>query len=493
MTTGITVTPKEAMSLAIQHQQAGRLDAAERLYRQMISLDPSNPDVLNLLGLTLLKRNRRQEAANLFRQAVAVRADIAEYQVNLGRALRDKPQLKEAEAALRRAVELKPTLANAWTNLGAVLSRQERPQEAIECYRRALEIDPNDADAHTNIGVSLFDMGAYEESIVEHRTALRIRPDFPVAHLNLAMPLLLLGREEEGWEHYEWRSQCDGLPKHNFRQPMWDGAPLEGKKLMLYTEQGLGDAIQFARFVPVAARQGGRITVVCQNELKSLFSTLAGADEVRDRKDPLPEFDVFAPVMSLGRILKVRVADVPGQTPYLYADPALAAAWDQRLACNGAGLKVGLVWAGSPGHRKDTERSMRLEDYAPLAGVHGVNFYSLQKGAAAEQLRHPPQGMRIIDVAPEFKTMADTAACMRNLDLVISVDTSACHVAGALARPVWVLLPARAPWGWGLNGSTTSWYPSMRLFRQETPLQWATPVKQVADALRELVAAAGGK
>jgi Flp pilus assembly protein TadD len=472
--------------LAIQHQQAGRHEDAERLYRQMISLDPSNPDVLNLLGLCLLERKKRQEAANLFRQAVAVRGDIAEYHVNLGRALQAKPQLKEAETALRRAIELKPTMASAWTNLGAALSRQERPQEAIKCYRRALEIDPDDADAHTNIGVSLFDMGQYEQAIVEHRTALKIRPDFPVAHLNLAMPLLLLGREEEGWEHYEWRSQCDGLPKHNFRQPMWDGSPLEGKTLMLYTEQGLGDAIQFARFVPVAARRGGRIAVVCQNELKSLFATVAGADEVRDRRDPLPDFDVYAPLMSLARIFKVRVADVPGAVPYLHADPALAAVWKRRLASNGAGLKVGLVWAGSPGHRKDGERSIRLEDYAPLAGIDGVTFYSLQKGAAAEQLRLPPAGLRIIDVASELKSMADTAACMQDLDLVISVDTSACHLAGALARPVWVLIPALAPWGWGLKGSTTSWYPTMRLFRQESPLQWTPAVNRVAEALQGL-------
>ncbi len=184
----------------------------------------------------------------------------------------------------------------------------------------------------------------------------------------------------------------------------------------------------------------------------------------------------------------MRVADVPGEVPYLSADPALAAGWKQRLAGNDAGFKVGLVWAGSPGHRKDTERSMRLEDYAPLAGIPGVSLYSLQKGSPAEQLRHPPPNMRITDLGSSFKTMADTAACIQNLDLVVTVDTSTCHVAGALGRPVWVLLPALAPWGWGLKGSTTSWYPTMRLFRQDAPLQWSPAVSQVAEELRRLAA-----
>lgn len=478
-----TTSLKDALERGIALHQAGELDRAENHFRQLISQHPTHPDVLNLLGVVFLKRKNRRDAADMFRQAIAVRPDIHEFHSNLAAALHGLRQWKQGEQAARAAIALKPDIGRAWELLGVALANQGRRSEAMDCYRKAIERDPNDADAHTSLGVCYFDDGNYEQAMIEQRAAIALRPDFATAHLNLALILLLLEQEEEGWEEYEWRSQCEGLPKHNFRQPLWDGSPLNGERILLYTEQGLGDAIQFVRFVPEVAARGGQVLLVCQDELKPLLTTIAGAHEVCGRKDPLPKFDLYAPLLSLPRIFKLRTATMQANVPYLSAEPARVRQWRDRLESDGAGFRVGLVWAGSPGHRRDQSRSCALKDYAPLATVEHVRLYSLQKGAAAEQVKSSGHGLGIIDHTAHLHHMADTAAFIANLDLVITVDTSVCHVAGALGKPVWTLIASVPHWGWGLQGQTTAWYPTMRLIRQTARGDWSSVMEQVKQAL----------
>jgi Flp pilus assembly protein TadD len=483
-----TTTLKEALERGITLHESGKIEQAEKLFRQLISQYPTHPDVLNLLGVVLLKRKDRKQAADLFRQAIAVRADIAEFQVNLATALQGMKQYEDAERVARRAVELKPDYSKAWQLIGVALANLRRRPEAMECYRRVLELDPNDADAHTSLGVCYFDEAQYEKAMECQRQAVRVRPDFPAAHLNLALILLLQGEEEQGWEEYEWRSQCEGLPKHNFRQPLWDGSPLNGQRILLYTEQGLGDAIQFARFVPAVAERGGHTVMVCQKELKPLLATIAGQYEIHGRDEPLPKFDIYAPLLSLPRIFKLRTSDMRAQVPYLHAEEARVRRWKSRLSEDGPGFRVGIAWAGNPSHRRDAERSIDPALLKPLAQVPGVRLYSLQLGAAAKKIQPLQEDLKLIDHTSRLTDMAETAALVQNLDLVICVDTSVCHLAGALAKPVWVLIAAVPHWGWGLQGEHTPWYPTMRLFRQPTAGDWPGVIDQLTSELAQATA-----
>lgn len=296
---------------------------------------------------------------------------------------------------------------------------------------------------------------------------------------------MLTGREEEGWEEYEWRSKCEGLPTHNFRQPLWDGSPLNGKHILLYTEQGLGDAIQFIRFAPMVKARGGRVSLICQKELKALLSTIDPAIEVTGRDERLPQFEIYAPLLSLPRIFKIRSNNIPANVPYLKADQNLSASWKAKMANDPPGPRVGLAWAGSPSHRRDRERSVSLSTLSPLLDVPGVTFYSLQKGPASQQINTLPPHHRLIDHTADLKTMADTAAFVDNLDLLITVDTSVCHLAGALAKPVWVLITVIPHWGWGLSSETTAWHPTMKLYRQEKADDWGPVIERIRAGLKD--------
>ena len=481
-----TTSLKEALERGIALHESGKIEQAEKLFRQLISQHPTHPDVLNLLGVVILKRKDRKQAADLFRQAIAVRGDIAEFHVNLATALQGMRQYEEAERIARRAVELKPDYSKAWQLIGVAQANLRRRKEAMESYHRVLELDPNDADAHTSLGVCYFDEGEYEKAMECQREAVRIRPDFPAAHLNLALILLLLGREEEGWEEYEWRSQCEGLPKHNFRQPLWDGSPLEGKRILLYTEQGLGDAIQFVRFVPAVAERGGHTVVICQKELKPLLATVAGLNEIHGRNEPLPTFDIYAPLLSLPRILKLRTVNMRAQVPYLHAEESRMQKWKSLLSEDGPGYRVGIAWAGNPGHRRDLERSLDSSLLLPLADVPDLRLYSLQVGATSKKIDPLREQLRLIDHTSKLTDMAESAALVQNLDLVICVDTSVCHLAGALGKPVWVMIPAGPHWGWGLQGESTPWYPTMRLFRQTAAGDWPSVIERIKTELTRM-------
>jgi hypothetical protein len=261
--------------------------------------------------------------------------------------------------------------------------------------------------------------------------------------------------------------------------------------MLVYSEQGIGDTIQFVRYAPLLARRGARVILQCQPELKPLFQSLEGVDCVLSTSEALPPFDVQAPLLSLPLALGTTLESIPAQVPYLKADPALAEAWRAKLAPAGRCLKVGLAWAGNPKHRNDRNRSMPLSVLAPLAGVGGVRFYSLQKGDAAGQAKGPPPGMDLVDLTQELNDFADTAAFVANLDLVISVDTAAVHLAGAMAKPVWTLLPFFSDWRWLLDREDSPWYPTMRLFRQRTRGEWGGVVERVVKELDRGVQGSG--
>jgi len=307
----------------------------------------------------------------------------------------------------------------------------------------------------------------------------------PDGHWNLALALLVQGHFPEGWEEYEWRWKTKGLlsPRQLLPQPLWDGRPLAGRAILLHAEQGLGDTIQFIRYLPLVAQRGGRVIVECQPELQRLVQAMTPDIPVLARGQPLPDFAFQCPLLSLPKALGTTLATIPATVPYLHADAQNVQMWRDRLAGHGSALKVGLIWAGNPHHKNDRNRSVKLASLAPLAQVPGVQFYSLQKGAAAAQAKTPPPGMDLIDRTDDLQDFADTAAMIANLDLVIAVDTSVVHLAGALAKPVWTLLPYCPDWRWLLKRQDSPWYPTMRLFRQPEIGDWDSVIQQLAAAL----------
>jgi Flp pilus assembly protein TadD len=467
------------------HHQAGRLAEAEKIYRQVLARQPNHADALNLLGVLAVQVGQSQLAVELIRRATAICSTNAFYHGNLGNALTELGQLDQAIASYRQAVRLQPESADVHYNLGIALQRKGQLDEAIAAYRRAVRINPDYSEAHYNLAIAFKDARRLDEAIASYRQTIRLKPDDARTHNNLALALLTRGDFQRGWEEHEWRWKCKDFPSpaRNFAQPQWDGYPLENRTILLHTEQGLGDAIQFIRYLPLVARRGGRIIVECDTELQRLFRTMAGNYPIVAPSQPLPVFDFHCPLLSLPRVFGTNLANIPKDVPYLHADAEDAGRWQHRLAGHSPLVKVGLGWAGDPAHKNDRNRSMKLARLAPLGQVPGVRLFSLQKGAAGAEAKTPPPGMELIDWTQELKDFADTAALISNLDLVIAVDTAVAHLAGAMGKPVWTLLPFASDWRWLLKRQDSPWYPTMRLFRQPHIGDWDSVISTVVEAL----------
>jgi len=472
-------------NLGIALQAKGQLEQAIAAFRRAIQLKPGFPEAHNNLGNALHAKGQSEEALAALRQAIALKPNYAEAYSNLGIALKDHGQLDQAIAACRQAIALHPDYAAAYSNLGITLCAQGNLDQAIAACRQAIALKPTNAEAHNNLGVALNEQGRTDEVIAVYRQAIALKPDFADAHQNLGHALLLRGDFAQGWEEFAWRWQCKGplSPYQNFMQPQWDGSPLNGRTILLHAEQGLGDTIQFIRYMPLVVQRGGRVIVECQAELQRLLQTMAGDIPILARGWPLPEFELHCPLLSLPQWLRTTLATIPNHVPYLTASVPDAAIWQSRLAGHGSTIKIGLLWAGNPQHKNDRHRSMKLANMAPLAQVRGAHFYSLQKGEAATQAKTPPPGMELIGAAEDLKDFADTAGLIANLDLVITVDTAVAHLAGAMGKPVWTLLPYAPDWRWLRDREDSPWYPTMRLFRQPAIGDWDNIIIRVSEAL----------
>jgi len=472
-------------NLGIALQEEGQLPEAIAAYRQALALRPQFPQAWLNLGEALRVTGQLNEAIAMYRQLLAVAPNMPEVWNNLGNALRGVGDIEAAVEAYQRGIELRPDFADAQCNLGLAFQDQGKLDAAIDAFRLAIATNAGFADAHNNLGTVLHDSGRFEEAIASFRQAVALRPDWHLAHHNLGIASLLLGDFENGWPEYEWRSAVPGLTRtwEPTGHLKWDGSELNGRRIVVYAEQGRGDAIQFARYLPMVAARGGKVVVRCREDLVRLMCSVDGVEQVLPENGPLPEsFDVYCSLMSLPFIFGTNLNTIPANIPYLRADVKLAGKRQTRLAAIGHEMKVGLVWSGGHSHQHDKLRSMTLETLAPLAAVPGVAFVSLQKGEAASQAQM--SSMSLIDWTAELYDFADTAALIQNLDLVISVDTAVAHLAGAMGKPVWVLLPKIPDWRWLLDREDSPWYPTMRLFRQRQRGNWDEPVRSVAEALR---------
>ena len=404
----------------------------------------------------------------------------------LGARLKEQGNLVEAERCFRRIVEHSPDLPDPHHSLGVVLQLRERLPEAIEQYRAAIALDPCFVKAHYNLAMALWRCGSYREAIAFVRRTLTLDPRHSEAHWLLGMLLLLTGDYSRGWQEYEWRWEVErfNTKKQDFDRPQWDGSPLAGRTLLIHMEQGRGDMIQFIRYAPLAAASGGRVVVCAVRELVSLLAAMEGVSQAVDREGPLPAFDVHIPALSLPRVFGTTVETIPNHVLYLRPDPVKVVEWRQILPTRG-GVRIGLVWAGQ--EKPDPFRSMPLRECVPLLSHPRVDVYSLQIGRGVEEISALPAGCVIIDHTDRISDFADTAALIANLDLVISIDTAVAHLAGALGKPVWMLLPFVPDWRWLLGRDDSPWYPTMRLFRQQSPGDWAWVMDRVREDLARML------
>lgn len=362
-----------------------------------------------------------------------------------------------------------------------MLRDEGRIEAAVECQQKAIALRPDSPESHNNLGVALCDLGRLEEAAACFRRATAIAPGTAAYHTNLAYALLLGGELEEGWRENEWR------PRRRFEQPQWDGRRLDGKTILLHAEQGFGDTIQFVRYVPLVKPFGGRVILEVQPELDRLCRSVAGHDAYRLRGQTLPPFDLHASLMSLPHIFRTTLDTIPGRTPYLEVGTPCPI----RFPDDGR-LRVGLVWAGGASFPGDRQRSPRLAAFLPLLEVPGVQFYALQKGDGRADLAGRAMPPCFTDCDAAIGDFADTAAIMKELDLVISSSTAPAHLAGALACPLWLVLSTTPGFRWLMGRSDTPWYPTARLFRQTERGSWGPLMQQVAAALRDRAARGRG-
>ncbi len=461
----------------------GRVEDAIASYQRSIALNPRLPGAWSNLSGALYRMGQWDQAIDAARQAISLNPDLPEAHNNLAGILRKKGLLAESIESARKAIALRPDFGDAHQILGDILLAGGQWEESIASFARAIELNPVIAESHVGLGLALFKQRRVDEAINAYRAALKLRPDFTLAHVNLGIALMLKGDLNQGMAEYDWRWK---LPEFSavarrFSQPRWGGADLRGRRILLFAEQGIGDTLQFVRYVPLVAARGGRILLQCQPPLKNLLKNLRGVEQWID-EGPLPSFDVQCSLVTLPLIFGTTLQTIPAPVPYLTADEGLAQRWKQRIG-GGRGRKIGLVWAGRPQYAEDRWRSIPLETLRPLWAAKNVSFFSLQKGPAADQIAKVSSEMNLTDLGNELHDFADTAAAMSAMDLIITVDTSPAHLAGALGRAVWVLLPYAADWRYFLDRSDSPWYPTMRLFRQMKPGDWETPIRTVATAL----------
>jgi tetratricopeptide (TPR) repeat protein len=477
-----------------------RFDEALRSADRALALQPGFPDALNNRGNAQAGLNSPSEALGSFDRAIASMPEFAQAWNNRACVLRDLDRPADALASCDHALALQPNYPDAWSNRGNALSDLNQPNEAWQSYQRALELDPAFADAWNNLGLTQVDLDEHAQALQSYAHALAINPTAAETHWNQSLCLLQLGQLEAGWKEYEWRWERSRIKagRRTFAQPLWLGDfSIDGKTILLHAEQGLGDTLQFCRYAKMVSALGAKVVLEVPLELMRLMSTLDGVDQLIEADQALPPFDCHCPLLSLPLAFKTDLTNIPANTPYLFADPHATRAWHERIAAQAEGrLKVGLVWAGGNRphvaelRKNDARRSITFERLAPILDVPNVQFFSLQKGPAALPLPRGDAAVNVVDYTEELDDFADTAALVANLDLVISVDTSTAHLAGALNKPVWILNRLDTCWRWMLERTDTPWYAQARLFRQPTLGDWDSVIRSAHDALAVLSAEA---
>lgn len=464
---------------------------AEQHLRRIIDIVPHDVNAHTFLGTALRDQKKYKEAKDHLKTAIRFAPKYFDAHLHLGKTYHEMGKSNKALRSYREAVRLSPKSIFPYLNMAYTYNKIGELDKAIDLYKHVIKIDPDCQNAHYNLGYSLKIMGKLEDALVSLDKAIELDPDYLDAHIARAQSKISLKMFDEGWDEYEWRWGLFGIDSQAYRAEMWDGSDIKGKTILLRTEQGLGDTMQFVRLAKDVKKLGPK-KIICkvQKPLVKLISRCDFIDEViYDIKDA-GNYDCHAHLMSLPRILKMQPDTIPAEIPYFEADPALEKEWAAKLSKD-KNFKVGICWNVDDAHESTKSpwslRSIGLEQFAPLAKLKNVTFYSLQKLQDSKQLAHLPKGMNFHHFGPEFDkkhgSFMDSSAIIKSLDLVITVDTCLAHLAGALGKPVWMFLPYAPDCRWHLNTDKTPWYPTMTFFRQEKPQSWSEPIEHVATAL----------
>lgn len=499
-------------SFAVAHLGRGnvlrdlrRFDEALDSYAQALRLSPGLPEVHLSRGLLLLSMRRPAEALQCFNAALTLRQDYPEAYLNRGSALLELMRPLEALESYDKALLARPAFPLGHMNRGSALLELGRSEDAIRSYDKAIALKVDYAEAYSNRGLAFVRAEQVDSAIADYNQAVEIQPNYAEAHLNRSFARLLGGDYKNGWVDYEWRRKVAqrGYCVHSeredrdFRNPLWLGdESLTGRTILLHSEQGLGDTIQFCRYVKMVSDSGAEVILEVDNALARLLASMDGVAQLVVRGKSLPPFDYHCPLMSLPLVFKTTLSTVPAQIPYLHASSEAVVYWKKMLG-DASALKIGLVWSGglSPGHPElwsvNRRRNIPLATLARLNIPCNLEFYSLQKGQLAEAelseaISNQWEGPKIQDFTSLLHDFADTAALIANLDLVISVDTSVAHLAGALGKPVWILNRFDTCWRWLLHRADSPWYPTAKLYRQPTAGDWDSVVHRVAADLAAL-------
>ena len=478
---------RSRIDLAQACDAAGDYARSVRLWTDITHRLPQSWVAFTNLGVAFKQMGQPENAIAAYERAIALGGGAVVHS-NLGVALAELDRMEAARQAHGKALALEPASAAALANLGAFHFLAREMEQAETAFRKALALEPGAVESLVKLGAVLFESGRPDEAAARLRHAIALAPRHAEAHSYLAMALLALGQLPEGFAEFEWRRALLGFPPLPETIPEWRGGMLTGRTILLYGEQGLGDVLQFARYASVAAAVGAKVVLQVPRPLVRLMASVPGVTQVIEEGHPLPPVDCHLPLLSMPLVVGTRLETIPTNIPYLRPDPAEVADWAERLK-PAQGLKVGLVWSGNPrpedraAHLVDRRRSLPLAGFAPLAGFPGITFVSLQKGGPAEQAQTPPPGMVLVDHTDAITDFAHTAALVANLDLVISVDTSVAHLAGALNKPVWILSRFDSCWRWLRNRPDSPWYPSARVFGQPAPGDWTAVMSHVAGEL----------
>jgi tetratricopeptide (TPR) repeat protein len=467
---------------ALAAHQAEDLATAERLYQQVLAKNPNHLFTLANLSSLCLSQWRLEEALLLIERALAIDPNQAALHYNYGKILM---QIKMPEEALKRynqAIALDPNTAVYYSNRGIALFTLNQYEAAIADYTQAIARDANSAEFYNNRANALTHLFRIAEAIADYQRALLLNPTLADAQFNWSLLELMQGDFAEGWKRYEWRWKraIFAVDIRETNKPLWLGSPsIAGKTLYVYCEQGLGDTLQFARYIPLLEAMGAKVIFEVQTALAALIQSVSRTAIVIARGATVPPYDYYCPLWSLPLALGTTVESIPGNTPYLSAPPEKLTAWEKRLGPK-TKPRVGFCWSGSITHFNDHNRSLTLAQLLPLTALH-IEPYVIQRDVRESDMADLPA---LIDHRAALTDFTETAALIGAMDLVISVDTSIAHLAGALGKPVWLLVPYVPDFRWFLGRSDSPWYPSMRIFRQPSPGDWATPLAEVGTALR---------
>ena len=492
-TAAIALQPDHAPShynLGKVLQAQGRIAEAQKAFSQACHLDPGLAQAWFNLAEIAQTNNKLEIALTCYQRALQLRPDMEAACNNLGNAYRKLGQYDQAASCYRKILAQHPQRAEVHNNLGGTLRLQEDFEPALSHLLRAVQLKPDYADAWNNLALTWKNIGDLDRALSCLNQALAIHPEMPLARWNRAFVYLLQENFTAGWADFEWRfriPQRKSIYPFQLEGPRWQGQPVPSATILVHDEQGIGDTLQFVRYLPLVKARCRCIVLETRAELISLLHSADGVDQIVPRSDdgrPAALYDYHIPLMSLPGLFHTKAATIPARAPYLYANPQKTAHWLRQLPS--ARPKIGLVWSGRPQHTNDHNRSCRLIDLVPLLSLEGIQFIGLQKGPGAVQIHDLPERFAFLNLGEALQDFEDTAAVLAHLDMLITVDTAAAHLAGAMGKPVWVLIPFIPDWRWSMQRCDSPWYPSMELFRQPAPKDWRSPVNAMRIRLQAL-------